>query len=212
MTPAVRAVSGDRLLAHADGVRAVYADAFGGPPWREAPEHADAYLERLANDVHRPGFTAALAFDGATVLGWATAWTTPDPFPASRRHPQVSAALGAERTGDWLCGAREVDELAVAGHARGTGLGGWLLGAVTAGRADGRCWLMTSVAACGALAFYQREGWRQATHPAPGGVGHAAFLGPRHPARTAAPGPWCPSERSCENRGLRTGGHRRTGP
>lgn len=187
MTALVRRVSGSRLLAYADGVRAVYADAFGSPPWDERPERADDYLRRLRDDADRPGFTAALARDGGTVLGWATAWTTPSPFPTDRCHPQISAALGEHRTADWLCGAREVDELAVSTRARGAGLGARLLGAVTADRADGRCWLLTSVAAGGAVAFYKREGWTQATHPAPGGAGHAAFLGPRHLARTAAP-------------------------
>ncbi|WP_236238990.1 GNAT family N-acetyltransferase [Streptomyces sp. CC228A] len=192
MAVVVRAVSGEQLPVYAEGVRAVYADAFGGPPWGEGPERADAYLERLADDVHRPGFTAALALDGGTVLGWATAWTTPDPFPADRCHPGVSAALGGPWTAEWLCGAREVDELAVARHARGVGLGRLLLAAVTEDRADGRCWLLTSVAAHEALSFYEREGWTQVTHPAPGGAGHAAFLGPRHPARTAAPRPFEP--------------------
>lgn len=189
MTPVVRAVSGDRLLAYAQGVRAVYAAAFGGPPWNEAPERADAYLERLADDVHRSGFTAALALDEDAVLGWATAWTTPDPFPAGRCYPSVSAALGESRTAAWLCGAREVDELAVAPQARGAGLGGRLLTAVTEDRADGRCWLLTSMAAHQTLAFYERAGWTRATFPSAGGAGHAAFLGPRHPARTAAPRP-----------------------
>ncbi|MFI6685732.1 hypothetical protein [Streptomyces sp. NPDC050485] len=36
------------------------------------------------------------------------------------------------------------------------------------------------------MRFYRGLGWTQATHPAPGGAGIAAFLGPRHPARTAA--------------------------
>ncbi|MER8037202.1 GNAT family N-acetyltransferase [Streptomyces hydrogenans] len=189
MPALVRPASGSHLLAHADGVRAVYVDAFGSPPWGEGPEHADAYLRRLRDDVDRPGFTAALALDGDAVLGWATAWTTPSPFPADRCHPQISVALGEHRTADWLCGAREVDELAVATRAWGTGLGARLLEAVTADRTDGRCWLLTSVAARAVVAFYEREGWTQATHPAPGGAGHAAFLGPRHPARTAAPRP-----------------------
>lgn len=189
MPALVQQVSGSRLLAYGEGVRAVYADAFGSPPWGEGPEQADACLRRLGDDVDRPGFTAALALDGDTVLGWATAWTTPSPFPTGRCYPPISAALGKRRTAGWLCGAREVDELAVATRARGAGLGARLLNAVTADRADGRCWLLTSVAARTAVAFYEREGWTQATHPAPGGAGHAAFLGPGHPARTAAPRP-----------------------
>ncbi|GAA2689830.1 GNAT family N-acetyltransferase [Streptomyces lunalinharesii] len=185
MVTVVEPVSARRLLACAQDVRAVYLDAFSGAPWAEGPAHADAYLRRLAADVDRPGFTAALAVDGNAVVGWATAWTTPRPFPTDRCHPRISAALGEQRTAEWLCGAREVDELAVAAHARDAGLGGRLLHAVTADRSDGRCWLLTSVRATGALAFYERAGWTQATHPAPAGAGHAAFLGPRHPARTA---------------------------
>lgn len=185
MPPVVRPASGSFLLSYAAGVRAVYADAFGTPPWTEGPEQARAYVERLAEDVDRPGFTAALALEEGLVLGWATAWTTPAPFPADRCYPLVSAALGERRTSEWLCGAREVDELAVATRARGTGLGARLLDAVTADRSDGRCWLLTSVAARDTLAFYEREGWAQVTHPAPGGAGIAAFLGPRHPARRA---------------------------
>ncbi|MEU2657194.1 hypothetical protein ABZ615_17900 [Streptomyces sp. NPDC007325] len=95
MTVAVRAVSGERLLTHADGVRAVYADAFGGPPWHEGPERADAYLERPAGDTHRPGFTAALALDGDTVVGRATARTTPHGTPA----PRLPRAGGPDTAG-----------------------------------------------------------------------------------------------------------------
>lgn len=189
MPPQVRVVGGTDLLTYGDGVRAVYADAFGAPPWREGPEQADAYLRRLASDVARPGFVAALALDGRSVLGWATAWTTPSPFPRTRCYPQISAALGARRTEAWLCGAREVDELAVGTTARGLGLGGRLLEAVTADRADGRCWLLTAVRARSTVTFYQRAGWTAATHPAPSGSGHVVFLGPRHPARALAPRP-----------------------
>ncbi|MFC9397401.1 GNAT family N-acetyltransferase [Streptomyces sp. NPDC057027] len=190
MAVLVQSVSGSRLLA--------YADVFGALPWGEGPERADASLRRLGNDVDRPGFTAALERDGDVVVGWATAWTTPSPFPTGRCYPPISAALGKRRTADRPCGAREVDELAVATPARGAGLGARLLDAVTADRADGRCWLLTSVAAITAVAFYEREGWTQATHPAPGGAGHAAFLGPRHLARTAAPRPLLPLLRSSE--------------
>ncbi|APE20036.1 MULTISPECIES: GNAT family N-acetyltransferase [Streptomyces] len=180
---AVERVPGSRLLAYAYGIRAVYADAFGVPPWLEGPEQAAAYLERLADDVRRPGFTAALALDGDTVAGWATAWTTPDVFPADRAYALVSAALGERRTADWLCGAREVDELAVSTAARGSGLGARLLHAVTEDRADGRCWLLTSAAAQDTCAFYERAGWTRAGHAGPGGSGLVTFLGPRHPAR-----------------------------
>ncbi|MFJ2090715.1 GNAT family N-acetyltransferase [Streptomyces sp. NPDC087901] len=170
----------------ADGVRRVYAEAFSMPPWNEGEAQAAQYVERLAHDVARPGFTAALAVEGDHVLGFATGWTTGAAFPSVRCYPQVSAALGADLTAAWLCGGREVDELAVAGAAQGRGIGAALLDAVTADAPDGRCWLLTSVRAEPTLSFYRRLGWTQATHPAPGGAGHAAFLGPRHPARTTA--------------------------
>ncbi|MFE7599703.1 hypothetical protein [Streptomyces sp. NPDC057494] len=84
MVVLVQSVSGSRLLAYADGVRAVYADVFGILPWSERPERADASLRRLGDDVDRPGLTAALGRDGDVVVSWATAWTTPSPFPTGR--------------------------------------------------------------------------------------------------------------------------------
>ncbi|MFG2891130.1 GNAT family N-acetyltransferase [Streptomyces sp. NPDC048248] len=186
MAGEVRAVSGRQLESYADGIRAVYTEAFGGPPWAEGPTPGDAYLSRLVDDARRPGFRAALALHEGTVLGFATAWTTPALFPTSRCYPQATAALGAERTMAWLCGAQEIDELAVHTQARGGGLGAGLLGALTAEAAHGRSWLFTSVRAESAVAFYRRLGWRQATHPAPGGNGAAVFLGPHHPAEVPA--------------------------
>ncbi|SCK25679.1 Acetyltransferase (GNAT) family protein [Streptomyces sp. WMMB 714] len=182
MTTEVRRVDADTLLSYADGIRGIYLDAFGSPPWDESAERAAAYLKRLASDVERPGFAAALALNGARLLGFAVGWTTPTPFPSGRCYPQVAAALGPLRTEEWLCGGMEVDELAVGTAARGRGVGTALLEAVTTAAADGRCWLLTSVRADSALRFYRRLGWRQATHPAPAGRGVAAFLGPGHPA------------------------------
>ncbi|ALV53490.1 hypothetical protein ASR50_31485 [Streptomyces sp. 4F] len=57
---------------------------------------------------------------------------TPALFPTDRCCPQVVAGLGGDRTADWLCGAREVDEPAVRPAAHGTGLTSRLLDAVTA--------------------------------------------------------------------------------
>ncbi|MFI0976945.1 GNAT family N-acetyltransferase [Streptomyces sp. NPDC021093] len=211
--PEVHRVSGTELLRRAREIRRIYAGAFGaGPGARDGREaggrdghdaegrdghdadrgdgrDADRYLDRLVGDVRRPGFVAALATDGDAVLGFATGWTTPDALPPDRCYPQAVACLGVERATAWLCGGREVDELAVTGAAQGRNLGSGLLGAVTADAPDGRCWLLTPVRAAAALAFYRHRDWTQVTHPAPGGTGHAVFLGPGHPARTAAPLP-----------------------
>lgn len=191
---ALRCLTGAELLARREDARRVYAEAFSGPPWSEDASAADRFVIRLANDANRPGFTAVGAFRNDRLVGLSTARTTPAPFPTDRCYPQVAAALGADRTAQWLCGSREVDELALSADARGQGVGAALLGAVTANAPGGRCWLLTSVQADDAMSFYRRLGWGQATHPAPDGSGIAVFLGPAHPAHPdAAALPFPPS-------------------
>lgn len=88
MAGGVQVVPGSRLAVYAEGIRAVYADAFGEPPWEEAPALADAYLVRLTDDARRPGFRAALALDEGAVAGPCSAsWprrTCPPRRTASR--------------------------------------------------------------------------------------------------------------------------------
>ncbi|MFI8005091.1 GNAT family N-acetyltransferase [Streptomyces sp. NPDC086010] len=192
----VRLMTGGLLPAYADGIRRVYAEAFSGPPWNEDPAAAGPYVERLMEDALRPGFTAALALypapgapprgvegavSGDEVGGFATAWTTPGVFPTDRSYGDVGRALGPERVSAWLCGALEVDELAVSPAARGAGLGAALLTAVTAAAPDGRCWLPTSVHAEATLRFYRRAGWHRIPVTVPGKAGLTVLLGPGHP-------------------------------
>ncbi|WLQ38431.1 GNAT family N-acetyltransferase (plasmid) [Streptomyces castrisilvae] len=181
----IRRLTGAELLARPQDVRRVYAEAFAGPPWFEDASAADGFIRRLTDDVTRDGFTAAGAFRGDTLVGLATAWTTPAPFPADRSYAQVAAAFGAGRTARWLCGSLEVDELALATAARGQGAGAALLDSVAADAPGGRCRLLTSGRARDAIGFYRRAGWVQAVHPAGDGTGIVVLLGPRHPARTA---------------------------
>lgn len=105
---------------------------------------------------------------------------------------------------EWLCGAREIDELAVRPDARGTGLAAGLLEAVTADAPDGRSWLLTSVQSGRAMSFYRRQGWTQATHPAPGGKG----IGLPRP-RPPRPAPGRPTPVSIRSPTLRTAEIRR---
>ncbi|WP_086692967.1 GNAT family N-acetyltransferase [Streptomyces recifensis] len=179
----IRVCSGAELLDLVETVRSAYLDAFAAPPWDEGEPEADAFAARLVTNAGRPGFTAALAIEGESVLGFATAWTTPVPFPTDRSYGQASAALGAERTHAWLCGALEIDELALRPSAQGTGLGSRLLDAVTRDCPEGRAWLLTSQRSARAMSFYRHLGWYQATHPCADGDGLVVFLGPRHPAR-----------------------------
>ncbi|WP_348652256.1 GNAT family N-acetyltransferase [Streptomyces sp. 71268] len=150
----LRRLSGVELLARRTDVRRVYAEAFNGPPWSQGAFAADRFIARLVDDTARPGFTAAGAFQDAALVGLVTAWTTPAPFPSDRCYPQAQAALGPDRTEQWLCGGREVDELALATTARGQGVGAALLDAVTSDAPDGRCWLLTTVRALDAARFY----------------------------------------------------------
>ncbi|MFE7278114.1 GNAT family N-acetyltransferase [Streptomyces sp. NPDC057623] len=184
MSVDIRAFKGAELLAHTTDLHSVYVDAFCSPPWNEGTERAVEFTDRLPGDVRRPGFTAAIAMEGAAMLGFATAWTTPAPFPTDRCYPQVAAGLGPDCTSGWLVGASETDQLAVRSRARGTGLAGELLEAVIADAPEGRAWLLTSVRSGQAMSFYRRQGWTQATHPSPDGKGIVVFLGPRHPARS----------------------------
>ncbi|MFJ3659956.1 GNAT family N-acetyltransferase [Streptomyces sp. NPDC090119] len=179
----VRVCAGTELLDLGTALRSVYLDAFGAPPWHEGEAEADAFTARLVANVGRPGFVAAVAAEDGRLTGFATAWTTPAPFPTDRSYGQATAALGSERTRAWLCGALEIDELALRPAAQGTGLGARLLDAVTRDCPEGRAWLLTSQRSARALSFYRHLGWHQATHPTPDGGGLIVFLGPRHPAR-----------------------------
>ncbi|GGT78571.1 MULTISPECIES: GNAT family N-acetyltransferase [Streptomyces] len=189
MTTDIRVHRDAGILTHTESLRSVYVDAFCAPPWHEDEAQATEFVSRLPANVRRAGFTAATAVRDGEIVGFATAWTTPSPLPADRCYPQAAAGLGNDRTADWLCGAREIDELAVRPTARGTGLATRLLEAVTADAPEGRAWLLTSVRNGRAMAFYRRHGWTQATHPSPDGKGIVVFLGPRHPARSLAPLP-----------------------
>ncbi|WP_405549414.1 GNAT family N-acetyltransferase [Streptomyces globisporus] len=188
MTTEVRTVQAGAVIRYVGGIRDVYASAFSAPPWNEDPAGADLYAERVARDALRPGFTAAVATAGGTVTGFATAWITPEVFPADRSYGQVAEALGPGRTRAWLCGALEVNELAVAPEAHGGGLGAALLDAVTGPAPGGRCWLLTSVRAEAALRLYERTGWQRVGTAVPGKAALVVLLGPRHPGREEAGG------------------------
>ncbi|WP_406279258.1 GNAT family N-acetyltransferase [Embleya sp. NBC_00896] len=188
LTAHVHRVTGAELAEYVDGIRAVYAEAFAEPPWNEGPEEAAGFVRRLADDARRPGFVGAVATaaDTGEVLGFSTAWLIGTPLPTGGLYGRVAEALGPDRVAAWLCGALKVDELAVAGAARGSGAAAALLAAVTADAPDGRCWLITSPRAEAALRFYARQGWRRVTtaeQDAP-----AVLLAPGHPAPDAPQG------------------------
>ncbi|GCD97011.1 GNAT family N-acetyltransferase [Embleya hyalina] len=166
------------LPARLEGMRDVYRAVFCAEPWNEDETAAERYLERLDADRRRDGFAVTVA-ENDDVLGFAVAWTTPSVFPTTRSYARVAAIVGAERTEAWLCGAREVDELAVRPGVRGAGVGRALLAAATDDAPSGRCWLLTSAHVDLAVRFYERAGWhRLGTDDS----GLTVFVGPRHPA------------------------------
>ncbi|OPC78440.1 hypothetical protein B4N89_36295 [Embleya scabrispora] len=174
------------LSAYLEDVRDVYRAVFSAQPWNEDEAAAERYVRRLDADKERDGFTIALAEDDSGVVGFAVAWTTPAVFPTTRGYARVETMVGAGRTQEWLCGAREVDELAVRPGVRGSGVGRALLSAVTDDAPSGRCWLLTSAHIDVAVRFYTRAGWHRLGTDA---SGTTVFLSPRHPAFDASSAP-----------------------
>jgi GNAT superfamily N-acetyltransferase len=153
---------GSDILTIADQITAAYVEVFTAPPWqhRDPAETAAAFRNRLETDAHRPGFHAVVSFSPAgEVVGFASGWVTQAPFRTDRAYSKVLQRLGAERVDQLLVGAFEVDELAVRGPARGTGLGRTLLTALTT--SVGRAWLLTWNQAHDTLAFYRHVGWQE---------------------------------------------------
>ncbi|GAA3220779.1 GNAT family N-acetyltransferase [Dactylosporangium siamense] len=153
----VEVVDAAGFLAAGDELARLYAAVFGGPPWNEPPERAEAFRATLPGEAARPGFRAAFSRDGGGALaGFAYGFTTAEPFPSGRSYDEVRVALGAG-TGE-LSGTFEVMELAVHPAARGGGHGRRLLAAVVG---DRPAWLLTAEHAEGTVAFYDRLGWRR---------------------------------------------------
>ncbi|WP_157247110.1 GNAT family N-acetyltransferase [Nonomuraea typhae] len=148
-----------RARARAGELTGLYREAFRAPPWNEDEAAVAAFGERLRADTRRDAFVAVLAVEEGRPCGFGTAWRTPAPFPRDRSYGELLAALGPEEVKRSLIGALEVDELAVAPHARGRGLAGRLLAELCAG--EPRCWLLTSAEAPDAVGLYERLGWRR---------------------------------------------------
>ncbi len=142
-----------------DGVLAVYATAFGSPPWNESADRVAGYRTRAAAGATHEDFVLAVARSAeGRVVGFSTAWTTPDPFPTGRMYDNLAATFDPEVIRDRLVGRTEVDELAVHPDARGAGLGRALLGEVTRAPTGG-AWLVTAGFAEAAVRLYRSGGW-----------------------------------------------------
>ncbi|MDX3746521.1 GNAT family N-acetyltransferase [Streptomyces sp. AK08-02] len=101
MSTRVLVLKGDALLAHCSALHSVYVDAFCAPPWNEDEEKAVEFVGRLPVNVRRPDFTAALAFAGPEIIGFATAWTTRPPTPPPTARASSSSSAPGTRPGLW---------------------------------------------------------------------------------------------------------------
>lgn len=150
---------------------AVYADAFGAPPYSGTEAEAREWAEhRLVRHAGYPGFRLTTAEDGDDVLGLAygqlgeeSQWFT----------QTVRERVPAEVVQVWLGGHGELVELAVLARARGRGLGGRLHDAVVEGlRLAGArtALLVVDTAALPARGLYASRGWRDLAELAPGSI------------------------------------------
>jgi len=163
-----RQLGGDEVRADATLRRrlgAVYADAFGMPPYDGTPESGDAWAEDgLVRHAGYPGFSLAVAERDDELLGFAYGllgaedqWFTRT--LRERLHAGVQAA--------WVGGHGELVELAVVSAARGAGIGGqlhddalaqlWSAGVPTV-------LLAVHIDAAPARALYRSRGWQPLGH------------------------------------------------
>ena len=173
---------GADVLGIADELTEAYVEVFTAPPWdhRDPEETRMGFRKRLPGDAVRDGFRAWIErSEDGRIAGFVTGWTTQAPFRTDRAYGKVLARLGAEQVEELLVGAFEVDELGVAQHARGTGLGRRLLELAT--QEHPRAWLLTWNRAHDTVAFYRHTGWHE---PPARGPEHdiVVFLAPNHPA------------------------------
>jgi hypothetical protein len=71
VTAAVRILGGNQTACLEEQLRAVFAEAFAEPPYGDGPPDVERAFRRFRSQVRRPGFRAAVAFDGETAVGMA---------------------------------------------------------------------------------------------------------------------------------------------
>jgi GNAT superfamily N-acetyltransferase len=141
-------------------LRAVYADVFWLPPYNEGPEMADEFVDRLAEESKRPGFSLVAACGGGRLLGFAYGYTMPaGEWWDGTDRPAPEEVKAADKLA--------VIEWAVLPDRRGAGIGRRLLDELLAGRRE-QWATLTVVPAADARVIYDRWGWRQVASTRPG--------------------------------------------
>ncbi|MGR6914164.1 N-acetyltransferase family protein [[Actinomadura] parvosata] len=153
-------------------ITALYRRCYADPPWSEPPEQLDAYPDRLAEAMKRPGFSAWIERDHeGRLVGVCYGWPTPADLSGNRIYDVLKHSFGASALPRMIAGSFEVVELFVHPEARGKGIASALLTQAIAGWP--KAWLITSPQAPAAK-LYHRLGWHEAG-PLPGDPPLALF-------------------------------------
>jgi ribosomal protein S18 acetylase RimI-like enzyme len=151
MSACVVEVGRTQFAARSEEVLEVYAEAM-----EVSPASARSRRGILAAHLQRDGLRAFLALDGDRMVGVAYGYRG---APGQWWHDQVSAALTAEQSQEWLSSAFEVCELHVRPELHGTGLGRTLLSALLTGIDTRTAVLTTPDEDTRARRFYRAGGW-----------------------------------------------------
>jgi GNAT superfamily N-acetyltransferase len=125
--PEIRLIQGGDVHRFLAAVAEV-SQVFTRPPWAEPPHAAREIAERMADDVHRPGFALAVAVIDEQVHGFAYG------VRCSRLALLASRPPGGDFT---------LKELAVLPRMQGRGLGAGLHDALLAASPSSSWWLAT---------------------------------------------------------------------
>jgi ribosomal protein S18 acetylase RimI-like enzyme len=71
VTAAVRILDDSQTACLEEQLKAVFAEAFAESPYGYGPPDVERAFRRFRSQVRRPGFRAAVAFDGETAVGMA---------------------------------------------------------------------------------------------------------------------------------------------
>ena len=151
MTVSVVEVTRTQFAARSEEVLEVYAEAM-----EVSPAAARSRRGILAAHLQREGLRALVALDGDRMVGVAYGYRGE---PGQWWHDQVSGALTAQQSQEWLSSAFEVCELHVRPELHGTGLGRRLLDALLTDVGTRTAVLTTPDADTRARRFYRAGGW-----------------------------------------------------
>ncbi|HEX4654401.1 MAG TPA: GNAT family N-acetyltransferase [Mycobacteriales bacterium] len=131
------------------------ADVYGAAMNR-APDLVGQRRDIMADHVERQGFVAAVAMDGDRLIGFGYGYQG---RPGEWWHDVVSAALGRERSREWLSDAFDLAELHVHPAHQGNGVGRELLDLVLGAAAGRTVVLSTHDSETVARALYRSVGF-----------------------------------------------------